>query len=279
MILNPNRNGRGSKSALGHALFYIGIYFMYQYSVMVTYMTALSSGALLSGSVDETALMNIAAQTSEQTVTIMLVSNLMTLLVVSFLQTIRMRKLTDEFRLHKVGFGCSAACILFGAFLNVFVSGTISRLPLPESLVESLESQYMSISENTSLALVIFSIAVVGGITEEIIFRGLVNSRLSRRWKTKTVIIVSSVLFGLAHGTPIAVVYAFVLGIVFCIMDEKHDSLIPSILTHISFNATSCLLGGVDDTLPIYLLSVAGVLICAYFVFFRHTAANNVEKQ
>lgn len=269
--MNSKNRERGAFSSVFHAIFYIFIYFSCQYTVMMMYIMSIMSDSLLVTSIDEETLLYISKLTVEQTVPIMLVSNLLAILFVSFLQTARMRSLTDEFNLKPVNLGRIPTFILFGAALNVFVSGTISLLPLPESLVNALEAQYMSISENESLILVIISIAVVGGITEEIIFRGLVNSRLSRSFGKRAVIIISSVLFGLAHGTPIAVVYAGLLGAVFCIADEKFNSLIPSVLMHVSFNTVSCLMGNLDERwqMPLYIMSIAGVVFCTYRIFIR----------
>lgn len=269
--MNSKNGERGAFSSVLHAIFYIIVYFSCQYTVMMMYIMSLMTGSLSTASIDEETLLYISKLTVEQTVPIMLVSNLLTILFVSIMQTLRMRSLTDEFRLKPVNLGRIPTFILFGASLNVFVSGTISILPLPEGLKEALEAQYLSISENESLILVIISIAVVGGITEEIIFRGLVNSRLSGRFGRRAVIIISSVLFGLAHGTPIAVVYAGLLGAVFCIADEKFDSLIPSILMHVSFNTASCLVGNLSLRwqTPLYIMSIWVVMFCTYRIFYR----------
>lgn len=270
--MTPERPRTGAFSAVVHALFYVFIFFSCQYMVTAGYMMSLMTGSLtMGGTLDETAVTQLLEQTVAQTVMISLISNLLTILIICLIQTIRGRRPAEECGLKPVNLLRCPTFLLFGAALNVFVSGSISFLPLPESVLEAFENQYAALYGDTPLWLEIFSIAVVTGITEELIFRGFVNSRLSRALPARTVILVSSVIFGLAHGVLVAVVYSALLGLVFCIMYEKFHSVIPSILTHVAFNATSYLLAALDERwmLPVYLFSLAAVLFCAYRIFFR----------
>ncbi len=257
--------------AILHALFYVFVFFSCQYAVTAGYMMSLMSGSLLSGTFDESAILSITEQILSQTVMISLISNLLTILVVCLLQRLRGRKPAAEFGFRPVNFFRIPTFLVFGFALNVFVSGTISFLPLPESVLEAFENQYAALQGDTPLALEIFSIAVVTGITEEIVFRGLVNSRLSRGMPTSTVIMVSSVIFGLAHGTFLAVIYSGLLGMLFSVLYEKFHSVLPSLLCHVAFNATSYLLAELGERwqMPLYLLSIAAVLYCTYRIFFR----------
>ena len=278
--MTPERPRTGAFSAVLHALFYVFVFFSCQYAVTAGYMMSLMSGSLTSGSFDEAAMLQIAEQVIGQSVMIALISNLLTILIVCLIQTLRMRSPLQEFNVRPVNLMRIPTFLLFGASLNLFVSGTLSFLPLPESIIEAFENQYAALYGDTPLAVEILSIAVVTGITEEIVFRGLVNSRLARGLQTGTVMMVSSVIFGLAHGTPIAVVYSALLGMVFCLLYEKFRSVIPSILAHVAFNATSYLLEALDDRwgLPLYLFSIAAVLYCTYRLFFRRPTFYDVAS-
>lgn len=272
--MTPERPRTGAFSAVLHALFYVFVFFSCQYMVTAGYMMSLMTGSAGTGtafSLDEAALLSLMEQVLSQTVMITLISNLLTILIICLLQTLRMRNAAEEFRLRPVNIMRIPTCLLFGASLNVVVSGTLSFLPLPEEILEAFENQYAALYGDTPLWLEILSIAVVTGITEEIIFRGLVNSRLARGLRPGTVVMVSSVIFGLAHGAVIAVVYSALLGAVFCLLYEKFRSVIPSILAHVAFNATSYLLTALDDRwiLPVWLFSLAVVLYCTYRLFFR----------
>lgn len=270
--MTPEHPRTGAFSAVIHALFYVFIFFFCQYVVTAGYMMSLMTGSLTMGGVlDETAVTQLLEQTVSQAVMISLISNLLTILLICLIQQLRKRNPVQEFVLRPVNLLRCPTFLLFGAALNVFVSGSISFLPLPEGVLEAFENQYAALYGNTPLWLEILSIAVVTGITEELIFRGLVNSRLARGLQPRTVILVSSVIFGLAHGALVAVVYSALLGMVFCLLYEKFRSVLPSILAHVAFNATSYLLAAMDERwmLPVYLFSIAAVLFCTYRIFFR----------
>ncbi len=258
--------------AILHALFYVFVFFSCQYTVTAGYMMSLMAGALVGGTFDETAMLSVAEQVLSQTVMISLISGLLTILVVCLLQRIRGRSPAAQFGFRKINLPRIPTFLLFGFALNIFVSGTISFLPLPESVLEAFENQYAALhGDEIPLALEIFSIAVVTGITEEIVFRGLVHTRLSAAYPSGTVILISAVLFGAAHGTPLAVVYSALLGLLFGKLYEKFRSVLPSMLCHVAFNATSYLLAELGERwqMPLYLFSVAAVLFCAYRIFFR----------
>ena len=278
--MTPERPRTGAFSAVLHALFYVFVFFSCQYAVTAGYMMSLMSGSGTAITLDEASLLSLMEQVLSQTVMITLISNLLTILIVCLIQTVRMRKPAEEFRLRPVNLMRIPTFLLFGASLNVFVSGTLSFLPLPEEIVAAFENQYSALYGETPLWLEILSIAVVTGITEEIIFRGLVNSRLARGLRPSSVVMVSSVIFGLAHGALIAVVYSALLGMVFCLLYEKFRSVIPSVLAHVAFNATSYLLTALDDRwmLPLWLFSLAAVLYCTYRLFFRRPTFYDVAS-
>lgn len=287
-----NNSGVRPMNAVLHALFYVFVFFACQYLVTSGYMMSLMGGGVV---LDQDALVEITEQVLGQTVMISLISNLLTILIVCLIQQIRRRSPVQEFNLRPVNLFRCPTFLVFGVALNVFVSGTLSFLPLPESVLEAFEDQYAVLYGDTPLALEILSIAVITGITEEIIFRGLVNSRLSRGMKTGTGILVSSIIFGLAHGALLAVVYSALLGLLFSVMYEKFHSVIPSILCHVAFNATSYLLEAIGERwmTPLYIFSIAAVLFCAYRIFFRrptfydyaldtvgeHPLRDNVERE
>ena len=269
--MTPERPRGGSVSAVLHALFYVFVFFSCQYVVTAGYMMSLMTGSGTAFTLDEAALLSLMEQVLSQTVMITLISNLLTILVICLIQTMRMRSPLKEFRIRPVNLMRIPTFLLFGAALNVLVSGTLSFLPLPEEILAAFEDQYSALDGESPLWLEILSIAVITGITEEIIFRGLVNSRLARGLQPSTVVMVSSVIFGLAHGALIAVVYSALLGMVFCLLYEKFRSVIPSVLAHVAFNATSYLLVALDERwmLPLWLFSLAAVLYCTYRLFFR----------
>ncbi|MBE6610415.1 MAG: CPBP family intramembrane metalloprotease [Ruminococcaceae bacterium] len=90
------------------------------------------------------------------------------------------------------------------------------------------------------LGLVVYFLAVVicAPIFEEILFRGPV---LAQNLKHGAVFasVVSGLLFGLIHQNHEQMFYAAVLGFLFCFIDIKAGSIIPSIVAHMVVNGYS----------------------------------------
>ena len=74
---------------------------------------------------------------------------------------------------------------------------------------------------------------------EEIIYRGFVLQRGIALLKPWQAILLSSMLFAVAHQTPSQIMFAFFAGIVFSILVEKTGLLIIPIIVHIIWNAVA----------------------------------------
>lgn len=262
---------RSSLSAFFHALFYFVIFFVSQYMVMVSYMGRLVSNMLTAELLEHDAMIKVYELTLEKSVIILLIANLWTLLLVCGLQTVRKRSVRREFGIKLINHRRLIPLLLLGFSLNVVIAQTMSFLPLPDSLVEALNSQYDSLYGNEPIILELLSIAVVTGITEEIVFRGAVVARLKRGFGRVETVLVSSFIFGLAHGTVIAFAYSFLLGILFCVINERFKSIVPSILMHIAFNAASYLLLYLKESwiMPVYIASIVLLVLSVYLLFLR----------
>ncbi len=55
---------------------------------------------------------------------------------------------------------------------------------------------------NQNLFGLLFAVAVVAPVTEELIFRGVIQDGLTVSYRTQTAVLASSILFGLVHGLP-----------------------------------------------------------------------------
>jgi membrane protease YdiL (CAAX protease family) len=92
----------------------------------------------------------------------------------------------------------------------------------------------------SQLYLVFISLVVLPPIAEEIMFRGFLFSSLRRKFRLRYAVILTSILFGIAHlqfgsGAPllwVAAIDTFVLSCVLCTLREKTGSLWASIMLH-----------------------------------------------
>jgi len=83
---------------------------------------------------------------------------------------------------------------------------------------------------------VLFAIAIVTPIVEELVFRGVILEGLQIRYSSRTAMIFSAVLFALVHGLPWAMVNAFFLGLFFAWLMLKTGSLQICIVAHALYN-------------------------------------------
>jgi membrane protease YdiL (CAAX protease family) len=81
------------------------------------------------------------------------------------------------------------------------------------------------------------SIAVVTPITEELLFRGLIQPKLEQTLRPSEALIVQAVLFSAAHLSPVILATHFAMGLAFGWVRRRSGSLLPSILLHGAWNA------------------------------------------
>ncbi len=96
-----------------------------------------------------------------------------------------------------------------------------------------------SIGEAITVPLAVVAIPAV---SEELLFRGLMLPGLERRYGSGIALGVSSLLFGLVHGVPVAMIYAFLAGLVLGVVRLRTGSVLPCIALHGAFNAVPVML-------------------------------------
>lgn len=223
----------------------------------------------------EQILTDIINATLENTTMILFIANLMTVLVVCMLFRLRRKEPRSEVSAYAVNPFRIPTFALFGASLNVFISITLSYLPIPDSLLEDFNSSYSGLSAFSSPAELIFSIlsvAVVTGVAEEIVFRGAAMKRLIPVFGKTASVFITAAIFGLAHSTPIAIAYAFLVGILFGFMYISYGSVVPSLVCHIFFNMMSYIIPYAPEytIIFIYIIASALLILLAYRIFVRH---------
>ena len=146
--------------------------------------------------------------------------------------------------------------VVMGLWTNYF-----SELAgLPDNMKDVFEQMM-----NNPLGII--SIVVMAPLVEELLFRGAIQGHLMRKWKMPYLgIVVSSLIFGVVHGNPAQIPFAFVVGMSLGWMYYLTGSLIPGILMHFINNGSSVLLyalSGDPDATMISSLGETGSLILA----------------
>lgn len=117
----------------------------------------------------------------------------------------------------------------------------------PASMVASLLEQFgfnASMPETPlpdspiGISLYVLQIAVIPPLVEEFAFRGVIFSRL-RKYGDGLAVVASALLFGLFHGNPIQLPFAFLCGLIFAFLVLRTQSLLLPILLHAINNGLS----------------------------------------
>ena len=78
---------------------------------------------------------------------------------------------------------------------------------------------------------------MLGPLAEELTFRGVIQTRLERAMPPWLALVLQAAIFGLVHGTPIQMVYAFLMGLAFGFLRRRTGSILPGFAAHAAFNA------------------------------------------
>ncbi|MDB5033523.1 MAG: hypothetical protein JWQ98_764 [Chlorobi bacterium] len=102
------------------------------------------------------------------------------------------------------------------------------------------------------LAAMVVIAALIPGVSEELLFRGVAQRSLERDLPPARAIIFTSMLFAVVHLQPVNLVVLFGLACFLGYLAWKTGSIFPSMLAHFFFNAGSILVayiyGDVPDT-------------------------------
>ena len=131
-----------------------------------------------------------------------------------------------------------AYCLYFISLIVVITlaSWLVPALNVDQEQQVGFKSAYGSLA----LAMTFISLVVLPPIAEEIIFRGFLFTSLRAKFRLHYAIIITSILFGLAHlqfgaGAPLlwaAAIDTFVLSVFLCLLRERSGSLWPPIILH-----------------------------------------------
>jgi membrane protease YdiL (CAAX protease family) len=127
-------------------------------------------------------------------------------------------------------------CALLGISTIVVTDFILSLSPqLPDLMAESFGNMLKN-------PIGVLSLAVIGPVFEEVLFRGAVMRELLLRYRPATAIFLSAMLFGIIHMNPVQMAGGILIGAVLGWVYWKTRSLIPCMLIHVLNNSLSVFL-------------------------------------
>jgi membrane protease YdiL (CAAX protease family) len=172
-----------------------------------------------------------------------------------------------------------------GLGATLFFNNGLGLLPIPESAWDAINSQ-QSVMMNTGLIPDILLYAILVPLLEEVVFRGLIYGRLRRGMPMIVATLVTSAIFGICHGSPLWMLYAFFIGLVMNYARIMSGSILASFMVHFAINLVGVLTmyGVAMPTEPagMILFTVIGAVLLAAFVFvayFLQKKEGNIQKE
>jgi len=131
--------------------------------------------------------------------------------------------------------------------------GTVTLASLIVGLINSMfslpDQSYSApaVAAGYGIWLPLFTVAVCPAVTEEIAFRGVMNSALRNVLEPREAAIVTALLFAILHLSILSFPHLLVMGLVLGYIRHRSGSLYPCILLHFCHNASVVLLEHFHD--------------------------------
>ena len=247
--------------ALGKACCYTLLFILLQYAASFAY--ALVAGAIAAvkqlsstGSIDYGTIVGTLYDTvTSGTTIIVLISNICTILALVVFFALRKKNLLDEVGATPIPGATYLPLSIAGMSLAVLVIIILNMLPISEEAFAEYTESTSVIDSSGFISMV--STVIFAPIAEELIFRGLVYTRLKRAMPKWIAAVLQAALFGVLHGQILWIAYAFAVGLILAAYFESTGSLFANITVHICFN----LMGG-------YILSYIFTESTAVYIVF-----------
>ncbi|MGN1201051.1 MAG: type II CAAX prenyl endopeptidase Rce1 family protein [Candidatus Caccovivens sp.] len=121
----------------------------------------------------------------------------------------------------------------------LLIEGSIGSLGRNLGLFKPESSMSLPINTVGWLFVHIFISAILPGICEELLFRGMIFGGLREKFSPVASVLLSALLFALMHQSVEQFVYPFILGCVLAVVYEKTNNILYSMLIHIFNNLTT----------------------------------------
>lgn len=253
--------------SVGKASIYFLVYFATQLVMGFVYGIMFSVNVMTSGEATDT--VEVAEQLNtfimDKAMEMTFWAGVMTLVIFWIRFAVRKKNFLKEVEFKKVPVKNLLPVIILAPCVNVVLSMAMSYFPWPQGWMEA----YMENSSIIDGSLMSWLTAVVmAPLLEEIVFRGLVYTRLKKGMPAIAAAVVASLAFGLCHTGIIWVIYATALGLVMTWIFEKYQSLLANILFHLFFNLMGQILSMIPENMAfvVWILAAAGVVGIVYGV-------------
>lgn len=225
--------------AIGKAIIYFGVYFLVQIIVSMVYSVILSTN-LATAMLETDGEINMSLLEDQlmeaiygEALMMTLISGVVVLLLFWLVFLIRKKKFIKEVCIRPIPVKGILPVVVMAACFNLITSVVISFIPWPETWMESYMAN-SSVIDNSIVAWI--ATVVMAPVLEEIVFRGLMYTRMKKGMPVMAAAVITSLVFGTLHGTIIWAIYTFIFSMILIWVFERFQSLTACILLHMAYN-------------------------------------------
>lgn len=167
----------------------------------------------------------------------------------------------DFWKMIVIGFGC----FLLGNIVVSILLYLLKDLPSMTRIFETFE-EVSNLSSGFFLTFIV--IVILGSITEELIFRGILFEEINRLFDYKFAIFYTAFLFGIFHFNILQGVNAFLLAIILAIVYYYRKNILDSILIHMVNNFLALILT-INQNLSTFIFMMGFASIFLSFIIIK----------
>ena len=134
--------------------------------------------------------------------------------------------------------GILVLCAVSGGILNLLWSGILQQLRIQDHFSNAVQEQLFAGQAMVQL----LGLGVLVPLAEELIFRGLIYTRIRKRIPAGAAIFFSALLFALFHGNVIQMIFAFPLALILAWLYERSGWFACPLAFHMGANLTAIIL-------------------------------------
>lgn len=265
--------------AAGLILVLLVIYYVAQTIVtsvigIVQVLPMMMEGALSGAQTDLARITReLMSAVAEQTPWILLLSVILTIPSYYLFYRHRRQELMTFLSFRGIGPVSIPVLVIFALSLNFLIELLLSLASQINALAPVFEKydELANFITGGDFVLSLLAVGIIGPIFEEILFRGLVFGELRKITRVRVAIFIQALLFGVYHLNLVQGAYAFIIGLLLGYVYYRSNSIVSSMIVHITINSSSVLLSQFvkGDELG----SLTGAIYIASLILFIATGA------
>lgn len=269
--------------ALGYFGIFLGVQLVvtFVYYFAVSFAVGVKYGVMGYNTADTAVVLKMSMEITEKVLhaatLLTVISDVLTIGAFLLVICCTKQKMKDGFSIRKFSPATVVPLIMMGLGFNVLTSVLLSLLPFPESWMAEYEASSSAITDSSFFIMLLLTV-FIAPVAEELTFRALIHTRLKKGMPTVVAAVLSSVLFGLVHGQKLWILYTTLVGLVMVWVFERTQSILASILFHMSFNLYAALTLLIPEDAPdafAYVILAAGAvfLVVGVVLFMKQPKA------